>query len=191
MTTQDYYNIEADENGWRELPNGNKFKLGVHCIIGDGAYIGDGAKIGDGAYIGKGVNIGNNAYTCYNVAIGNGAYIGNKVVIGNWVKIGNKVTIGKYASIGDGVYIGNGARIHNYAKIDDGATIDDDVSVSNNDKTTYLVTVINSAADYLEHKLFNSLIEAEQCAKGFGSHCTIEIWTRVSSNLIQKFNYLG
>ena len=48
--------------------------------------------------------------------------------------------------------------------------IDDDVSVSNNDKITYLVTVINSHGDYLEHKLFNSLIEAKQCAKEFDSH---------------------
>ena len=138
MTTQDYYNIVPDENGWRMLPNGDKFKLGVHSIIGD------------------------------------------------WVKIGNNASIGTYVSIGNGAYIGNDVEIGDGTIIGKGATIDDDVSVSNNDKTTYLVTVINSAGDYLEHKLFNSLIEAEQCAKGFGSHCTIEIWNRVSNNRIQK-----
>ena len=111
MTTQDYYNLPPDENGWRMLPNGDKFKLGLDCIIGNYAYI--------------------NACP----AIGN------------------------------------------------------DVSVSNNDKTIYLVTVINSAGDYLEHKLFKSLIEAEQCAKGFGSHCTIEIWTRVSNKTESRNNY--
>ena len=51
MTTHDYYNIVPDENGWRMLPNGNKFKLGVHSIIGNRAIIGNNVTIGDGAVL--------------------------------------------------------------------------------------------------------------------------------------------
>ena len=71
MTTQDYYNIVPDENGWRILPNGNKFKLGLGCIIGKYASIGDGAQIGYRAIIGNAAKIGNGAYIENNVILRN------------------------------------------------------------------------------------------------------------------------
>jgi carbonic anhydrase/acetyltransferase-like protein (isoleucine patch superfamily) len=99
MTTQDYYNLVTDKNGWRTLPNGNKFKIGNRATIGNNAKIGDYAKIGDFATI------------------------GNRAKIGDGAKIGNRATIGKVAKIGDGANIGNNAKIGNYAKIGDYANI--------------------------------------------------------------------
>jgi hypothetical protein len=43
-------------------------------------------------------------------------------------------------------------------------------------KTKYLVTVINGAGDYIEHKYFSSSKKANKHIKNFGSHCIVEIW---------------
>ena len=45
-----------------------------------------------------------------------------------------------------------------------------------NMKNKYLVTVINSAADYIEHKRFNSLFEAREYAETREKHFIVEIW---------------
>ena len=81
MTTQDYYNLGPDQDGWRTLPNGNKFRIGYNATIGNKAKIGDYAEIGDGA------EIGNNA------DIGNYAKIGDDAVIGDYAKIGENAVI--------------------------------------------------------------------------------------------------
>ena len=57
MTTQEYYALPTDENGWRTLPNGNRFKIGAYAEIGQGAEIGPHAKIGPYAEIGARVKI--------------------------------------------------------------------------------------------------------------------------------------
>ena len=36
MKTEDYYALPVDENGWRTLPNGNRFRLGDRASIGNG-----------------------------------------------------------------------------------------------------------------------------------------------------------
>ena len=41
---------------------------------------------------------------------------------------------------------------------------------------SYLVTVINSAGDYIEHIRCKTYKEAKQRAAEFGSHCIVEIW---------------
>ena len=46
----------------------------------------------------------------------------------------------------------------------------------------FLVTVINSAGDYIEHKRFDSKEEAEKYVLTVGSHCIIEIWEFIKSN---------
>ena len=62
MNTQDYYNITADENGWRTLPNGNKIKLGISVIIGYGAKIGNYTIVGNNTIIGDGVIVSNKRF---------------------------------------------------------------------------------------------------------------------------------
>jgi len=39
-----------------------------------------------------------------------------------------------------------------------------------------MVTVVNSAADYIEHERFKTLKEAKEYAKTRGKHCIVEIY---------------
>ena len=47
----------------------------------------------------------------------------------------------------------------------------------------YMVTVINAAGIYIEHKTFNEIEDAQKHAKNFAPYCIIEIWKLVSDNL--------
>ena len=48
MTTQEYYNIVPDKDGWKTLPNGNKIKIGNCAKIGNYATIGNYAIVKTG-----------------------------------------------------------------------------------------------------------------------------------------------
>ncbi len=67
MKIEEIYEIPADGDGWRLLPNGNKLMIGANvqapygldiASIGEGASIGARASIGEGSRIGEGARIG-------------------------------------------------------------------------------------------------------------------------------------
>ena len=50
-------------------------------------------------------------------------------------------------------------------------------------KKKYLVTVINSAGDFIAHARFDTLKGAREYAKTLGQHCVIEIYKFLEDNL--------
>ena len=124
MTTQDYYSLPPDEDGWRKLPNGNKFKLGLGCIIGNNVIIGDGVVIGRGntishrCIIDNGVVIGDYVTIGYCTMIYESAIIGDRVVIGDNVEVGIRCTVGNAVIVCSSATIEDGDKIlHHLSKL--------------------------------------------------------------------------
>ncbi len=150
MTTQDYYNLPIDQDGWRTLSNGNKFKIGSNVIINDNVIIGNGVFIDDNVVLGSHTKIGNHTkigknsttdeYTNigYYITIGRNAKIGRfskiveNVIINDNTIIGNCVYISEYSHICNDVIIGNSVKIGNDTLICNRTKIGNDVIIGSN-----------------------------------------------------------
>jgi len=118
MTTEDYYKIEPDEDGWRILPSGQRVKLGRGILLVNGPIeVYDNVTIGNDCVIFKKAQIGAGAILGNYVRIGAEVSIGQGVHIGHFSRIGNFSIIDNFSGIGDGVTIGPNIKIGDWSSI--------------------------------------------------------------------------
>ena len=108
---RDLWELEEDEQGWRELPNGKRVNIGRDVKLGYGIVFGDNLQVGASSRIFNGVVFGDNIQLGKNVKIGHGAVVGDSSFLGNNARIGDGAKLGKNVVINSNVSLGYAVKL--------------------------------------------------------------------------------